>query len=144
MLPDGAPIPSDTLIYLERYGCYGYCPVYSLTIHADGSVIYQGEKDVQTIGEVRGAISEAELRRLVNTFGEARFFSLQDDYVGPNDEDCKQFAYDLPGLYIALTFNGTTKQIHHNLGCWGFRGEAELTALEELIDEVVDAEQWVK
>ena len=42
-------------IQLERIGCYGTCPAYSITIHGDGRVEYTGNAHVKEMGATRGA-----------------------------------------------------------------------------------------
>ena len=41
-------------IQLERTGCYGTCPGYSVTIHGDGRVEYNGKSHVKEIGTQEG------------------------------------------------------------------------------------------
>jgi len=38
-----SPLPIFKIITLERTPCYGYCPVYKVTILSDGTVRYFGE-----------------------------------------------------------------------------------------------------
>src|SRR6059058_5801427 len=40
-------IPKDTLITLERTACFGTCPVYKLTISADGKVAFEGKNTLE-------------------------------------------------------------------------------------------------
>jgi hypothetical protein len=35
-------VPSDTVITLMRADCYGGCPTYTLSINAEGKVLYNG------------------------------------------------------------------------------------------------------
>ena len=42
-------VPADTkgtVVRLERSECYGTCPSYSVEIHGDGSVEYEGKEDL--------------------------------------------------------------------------------------------------
>ena len=49
--------PNDTKIMLERWGCFGTCPVYKLSISGDGSVVYQGKAYVSSRGVHKGRVS---------------------------------------------------------------------------------------
>ena len=52
-----AEVP-DAVIQMRRSGCLGdLCPVYSVSIFQDGSVVYEGRAHVAVGGVRRGAIS---------------------------------------------------------------------------------------
>jgi hypothetical protein len=142
--PAATSIPSDTQIYLERGPCFGACPVYTITIDNDGKVVYQGKEFVETIGEAKSTISEADLARLLNAFEGAKFSEFEAAYNASTENLCVTFATDMPSVVIALKKDGTTKTVNHYLGCQGFPREQELIALEDLMDEVVNTEQWIK
>ena len=69
-------IPPDTLITLERPGCFLFCPEYTLTISADGLVTYDGKARVRVIGKAQTQISREKVQVLIAAFLKARFFSL--------------------------------------------------------------------
>ncbi len=51
VLPAAAQENSQPVITLERTACFGACPVYTLSIYADGTVVYNGERFVDVEGE---------------------------------------------------------------------------------------------
>ena len=59
-----APVPKLKEITLQRTACYGRCPVYTLTLRADGTAIYEGEAHVARIGTYRGKFWARDLERL--------------------------------------------------------------------------------
>src|SRR5215510_2865259 len=63
------------VITIERTSCFGSCPVYSAQIHADGSVVYLGKRDVKEIGERRFKISQENLQELIKEFQRIDYFS---------------------------------------------------------------------
>src|SRR5579862_9270632 len=69
-------IPSDTKIVLERTACFGSCPIYKLTISADGTVEFEGKDFVQVKGNAKGKISTDAVHQLVVAFDEIKYFSL--------------------------------------------------------------------
>src|SRR5436305_2696176 len=82
-------IPADTLITLQRTGCYGTCPSYALTITADGTVVFNGtaywvKKESIMFGERYGItmskISQEQMLQLISEFEKANYFSLRDSY----------------------------------------------------------------
>jgi len=132
--PQDGSIPADMVVQLSRSACYGTCPVYGLTVKADGSVSFDGTEYTETIGPANGRIDEDTLKALLQEFKTAKFFELDDEYTS---DDC---ATDHPTVSTALTINGETKEIDHDTGC---DAPQELVTLEQRIDEVVGSERWV-
>ena len=52
-------------ITLERQPCFGFCPVYTLTIHGDGQVEYDGLNHVEVTGPQTAAIDPAAVSSAV-------------------------------------------------------------------------------
>ena len=48
----------DVIITLERTECFGTCPVYRLTVHGDGRVVYEGIRFVEVEGTVKTSIED--------------------------------------------------------------------------------------
>lgn len=136
----GIPAYPDLLISLERGPCFGTCPIYTLTIHADGTVDYQGTGFVKVEGNRSIKISSEQIQELVTAIDNANFFSLKDQYMAP--------ATDLPSITLSITLDGHSKSIWHYgmLDCSGELDDAprELCELEDKIGEVVNSDQWVK
>lgn len=132
--PNDGSIPGDMVVQLSRSACYGTCPVYHLTVKADGAVTFNGTKYTKTIGQADGHVDENKLKALLHEFETAKFFELDDDYASG---DC---ATDHPTVWTGLTINGETKEIKHDTGC---DAPDALATLEQGIDDVVGSEKWV-
>ncbi len=52
------------LCVFETGACFGFCPVYSLTVYPDGRVEYMGKQNVEQEGPVRFELTTSELRSL--------------------------------------------------------------------------------
>lgn len=140
------PVPPDTLITLERTMCPGLCPVYKLTIRADGTVQFEGrhvEAGEVSPGEIKkGTISKEGIDSLVSEFEKADYFSFKDSYrIG--DKDCRESRTDHPSAITSITINGKSKSVTHDYGCKGNARLDDLTKLESKIDEVADTKQWL-
>jgi hypothetical protein len=155
-IPAKPSIPSDTFISLERTGCYGTCPQYTLAISADGTVVFSGSYVREKGGTyewkrsdvIKSRISEEQVGQLIAEFEKANYFSLQDRYRDARD-GCPTFATDGPSAYTAIQINGQKKAVEHYLNCLydGSGNNAypkELTHLEEQIDEIVNTKQWMQ
>ena len=136
-------VPRDTQITLERTGCYGMCPIYKVSISADGTVVFEGTRFVKKVGTARSAISEEQIRDLLAAFEKINYFELSDQYVKP-DDGCKQWLTDNPSAITSITLNGKSKLVTHYYGCRGLDVLKELERLEQAIDDAVNSAQWIR
>jgi hypothetical protein len=136
-------IPPDTLITLERTGCFGPCPEYKLTISADGTVTFEGRRFVKKVGTVKSVISKEQVRELLAAFMKINYFDLRDRYEGPGD-GCKQWATDHPSAITSIRTNGKSKSVWHYYGCRGVEVLAELEKLEQAIDDAANSAHWIR
>ena len=131
------------VITLERGACYGFCPVYKLTIFDNGKVVYEGKDYVKQKGRAEARITKAALQTLIGEFNKIDYFKLEDEYVS-GEKTCPQEWTDAPSAVTSLSLNGKTKRIRHYHGCRGTTVLEQLTALENKIDEVVNTKRWIK
>jgi hypothetical protein len=149
-------IPVDTLISLERTGCYGTCPTYSVAISGDGTVIFtasyfgkeNGVNQWKRSGIIRSSVTAEQLEQLLAAFKRADYFSLQDFYRDARD-GCPSTWTDMSSAYSSIEFGGRKKRIEHYLGCTyaGSNGgpyPKQLAELEESIDRIVDTKRWMQ
>ncbi len=103
-------------IRLSRTPCFGRCPVYSVTVHADGRVEYRGERWVASTGARSGAADPRELAAL-SAFLQAHPLPPVADYR-PGKAGCgTPVTTDLPGASITIEQAGKTRTLHHYRGC---------------------------
>lgn len=133
------PHPPDALpgvaviATMERTGCYGECPVYRLTVNADGSVVYVGTRWVKVLGRQVYKISEAQLAELQAAFERANFNQLHDyDKVESTDDDW---------AHISLRRGSGFKRVRHYHG--DNAAPPALGALEDEFDRIVDSGRLV-
>jgi hypothetical protein len=132
-------IPQDLKITLERTDCFGGCPVYKLTIIADGTVVFEGRRFVKQEGVTRKSVNREQLKQLMAEFDRVNFFSLEDDY----SEIRLSCPTDQPSAITSIRINGKSKTINHYLGCLEPKVPKGLTELENKIDEIVNTAQWL-
>lgn len=154
--PLNSQVPSDTFITLERTGCYGTCPTYTVAVSGDGTVVFSafyfakvnGVNQWKKSGVIKSHISDEQVRQLVAEFDRANYFSLQDFYRDAKD-GCPAVETDQSSAYTSIQLNGRKKSIQHYLGCL-YEGRdsvtypKELVALETAIDQIVDSKQWMQ
>lgn len=133
-------IPQDLKITLERTACFGFCPVYKLTITADGAVTFEGRRFVKREGAtIKSAVTQGQLKQLMAEFDRVKYFSLDDDYT----ETRLSCPTDHPSALTSIRINGKSKTINHYLGCGEPKVPKGLTELENKIDEIVNTSQWL-
>ena len=133
--PTSTAIHDDLVIKLERTPCFGNCPVYSLMIKGDGTVIYSGVQFVKITGIQESTISIDAVEQLLMEFEKADYFSLNDSYT-------KFGKSDMPSANTSISLGGQTKSVNHYLG--DSTAPESLTELEDKIDEIVNSDQWIK
>ena len=64
----GGPVGVDATssISLRRTGCFGWCPIYRVTIHASGRVDYLGEHYVCDVGPRTVLVDRAAAAKLIS------------------------------------------------------------------------------
>jgi Domain of unknown function (DUF6438) len=131
-------VPADFQIRLERGPCFGACPVYLLTVFADGTVGYEGRRFVEVEGSQAATLTPGEVEALVVAVLEADFFELADEYTVQ--------ATDLPSITLTVTMNGRTKDVYHyGVGCGTELDTAPpgLCVVESLLEQIPVDNGWV-
>ena len=125
-------------IKLERTECYGNCPAYSVTIHGDGHVEYQGKSNVKEKGAQEGRIELDDLRTLMRAFAKAKYWDVPADY---SETKCKgPYCTDMATVITELTVRGEAHRVEHYYGCGS--APKSLFELESRIDKTVNSERW--
>ncbi len=134
-------VPANARIDLARTGCRGRCPVYALTVKADGSVRYYGDAFVRVRSAQAKAVDPIEVRRLMRDIFESGFLSWNDSYETP--------ATDLAAVQVAFTFGTAHKTIddygpdERDPQAPDSDVRAKLEALERRVDAVARSAEWV-
>jgi Domain of unknown function (DUF6438) len=126
-------------IQMERTACYGTCPAYSVTIHGDGRVEYNGKSHVKEVGTRDGRIELEKVRALTPVFARMKFWEVAEDY---SKEKCKgRVCTEMPTAITELSVRGLAHRVKHYYGCGG--APKSLFELESAIDKAANSEQWV-
>ena len=124
----------STIIFLERSGCLGPCPVYKLTIYGSGKVGYKGEKFVKIIGERTINVEREQIEKLVSDFEKSGYFNLEDKYEGGPT--------DATSVVTSITLSNKKKTISNYHA--SPTSPAILRDLENKIDAMVNSGQWIQ
>jgi hypothetical protein len=77
VMPDGTNTP---IITLQRDACFGFCPVYSVALFENGTIIYTGVANVDTLGVQifeTDAVAITSIAQRAQSFG---YFDWQERY----------------------------------------------------------------
>ncbi|MBD1945447.1 hypothetical protein H6F50_24375, partial [Coleofasciculus sp. FACHB-712] len=126
-------VSPQVALTLERTACFGFCPIYKLTVYGNGKVVYEGKRFVKVTGTRTTTISKTAARKLIADFQKLNYFKLQDSYTGGHT--------DAPSAITSLTIGKKQKTVHHYLPSPD--APTQLTELENKIDTVVNSKQWI-
>lgn len=126
---------------MERDPCHGICPVYTVQIQGNGTVLFNGIRHVRAMGSHKGSVTPDALKRLQQQLGLANFSMLPDAYDHTSPA-CQPYATDLPTVTITVRDSGTSHSVRHDHGCRG--APAILNTLEQVIDGTSNTMQWIK
>jgi (2Fe-2S) ferredoxin len=124
---------AQVALTLERTACFGACPVYTVTVYTDGTVVYNGERFVDVEGEQTTTIDPETVEQLVAGFEGAGYFEWDDEYT-------EMFITDLPTVITSITRDGETKQITRYAG--DDSAPLALPYLETWLDLAANTGQW--
>jgi TonB family protein len=121
--------PAD-FVELSRSRCYGTCPSYSVRVHADGKVEWDGSAYVLAHGHRTGQIDSSAARGLIERFRTKEFWSLCGSYTRP--------VTDNPFVTVAVTLAGRTRAVSD------YAESAPLAEQERelAIDEISNSHFW--
>jgi hypothetical protein len=133
--------------------CFGWCPAYTLTITADGTVKFTPDGAFAHRGDgpmpslpLTGKITAGQLKMLLSEATNINFFSLQGRYgragKSKSSSNCPEYWTDGPSAIISIVAKGKRKKVSHYLGCQGTKTLGDLAQFEEGIDKIANTDQW--
>lgn len=107
-------------------------PQYKLTLEGDGSVVFDGKRNVSAMGMHRRRIDPQVVKDLAQDFVQIGYFEFSK-YLSSSCED---------GAVVlsSVTIENRTNEVYY-LGC---DTNPELDQLEEKIDQVTDSKVWIR
>lgn len=124
--------PRNAIARIQRTACYGRCPIYTLTVYSDGSVLYEAQKWVKEEGTFQGKANPEKFQQLLNKANEIGFFELKDEYDS-------EYVTDLPSVITTLRSDDVLKQVVNR-----YQGPEKLSEFEKYFDTLYLELQWSK
>ena len=134
----------ETVITLERGGCFGTCPIYTLRVDGGGEVTYNGRCFVAARGNRRRKIDPAAVKKLVRRAEELGYFDMQEHYDRLAEPACPELSTDNPTIVTSIKHDGRSRTISHDHGCRGLPELKALADFENSIDRTAMTAKWVQ
>ncbi len=115
------------VITMQRSVCFGVCPDYTVTVHEDGLVEYEGRQFVRTKGKRSWHVPVADAQALFTRFAAEKFTTLNVP------QSCPMIATDNPTTTTTLWRQGARHIVdhYHGNGC----APKVLDVLEKAVDD---------
>ncbi len=124
----------NAVITLDRGPSFSSSPGYRLTLHGDGTVVYQAEDFVKGKRVEREKIPQAKIRELIDEFVAAGYFFFLESY-SEIEVTCQSW----------ITTSIAIGDMHHSITRYSgdLKAPKKLRELENKIDEIANSAQWV-
>jgi hypothetical protein len=125
----------EAIVQLRRAGCSpGACPVYSVSVFLDGTVLYEGRSNVAVVGQRRATLPAEHISELIVAMQEAHFLD--------NPDNCCRCPDAAQSNIVAIDYRPghAQKTIVHDQAC----GTAPLAmnALTSKIERLTAVGRW--
>lgn len=124
-----AMVTEDFKIAMKKGGCFGSCPVYTISIDQNGLATFNGERFTEKFGVHTLQLDQREFGDIANAFAKADLGQYKDFYESPIP--------DMPTITIDYDNNGVAKSI---------RGKNErpepVIALQNMLEDLANREDW--
>jgi ankyrin repeat protein len=124
---------SKVTVNLERTGCFGSCPSYSVAVSTTG-ITFDGRGFVVAEGKHTDTADADEIREFAKRIVDADFYSMDESYSAS--------ATDLPTYVLTVSIDGHQKQVVDYEGAWEGM-PAIVTDIEERVDALARTSRWI-
>ncbi len=124
----------NAVITLDRGPSFSSSPGYRLTLHGDGTVVYEAGDFVKGKRVEREKIPQATVRELIDEFVAAGYFFFLESY-SEIEVTCQSW----------ITTSIAIGDMHHSITRYAgdLSAPKKLCDLENRIDEIADSAQWI-
>jgi Domain of unknown function (DUF6438) len=119
-----------TSITLRRGPCFGTCPMYEVTLAADGAATWYGERFVDRLGRYQGQVDVNDFGRLARFMQRAGFLDWEPEYLGN--------VTDLPDYFLTAVVGDQTKTVRQN----GVDEPPDFWVIAAVVDGLAEAINW--
>lgn len=134
----GAPVPIEReSVTYSTQPCFGFCPVYSVTMTPEGEGRFEGRRHTAVTGERRFTVDRETAERFIEHLGAVKP-AEGDRRIEMQSTDCGIAPTDMPSIDVRWEANtgAAPQSLHLYLGCRSPEAErvrAVLTAAPALL-----------
>ena len=127
------PVAGQQLVRAEVGRCFGACPVFNITVNADGSAVYEAIKfNKDQSGKYQGTLKQEDLAKLQILIRQTNYANLQDTF--------RVQISDMPAVNLYLPAkDGKVKHIYD----YGEQGTPALKELYNFLTDLRTSQHWV-
>lgn len=112
-LPDGSELP--TAISYNTGSCFGPCPIYVVTVRADGTATWEGKENVAFKGVRQFSVSDEQYRAFARKLSTVRPKGTRE--IVPGSPDCGPLATDQSTARITWEGVSAADALTFHYGC---------------------------
>jgi hypothetical protein len=114
---------------ISRSACYGRCPTYKMFIYNDGTVLLEGIRFMEPIGNYTITISKEEMQAFIDKANAIEYMKMDDRYDSP--------ITDIPSATTSIVIDGVRKEVYrrHNY-------PKSILLFEQLFDNLLTSKEW--
>ena len=128
---------------LERTACFGFCPVYKVTVDERDILLFEGERFVaEDKGTVSKRLPDGSFRKLIEIAKAHDFADYDAAYPDEDGANCPMRATDMPTIVLSYDAKRLSHAVSLYQGC-RFDGREDLDAMILEIDAVLDVDDWI-
>lgn len=131
-------VPRGFELTLTRGSCLGPCPIYTVTLHADGRVEYMGKSSVGVVGKAEGRVEAGVVRLMIK--GVEAFVATEP--ARHLQRDCGRRIYDNPNVVVRVRGGGRTRTYASRELCPGSPAWEGVYKLAARVDALVGTDRW--
>ena len=113
--PTPPPAAKPLSITYATGPCFGFCPVYTVTVSADGTGRFNGALNTSAKGPRDFKVSPAQFKAFADALAPWR--PVGDRRIAPGEPGCKQPATDLPSVTVDWKGAGPAGSLYFYYGC---------------------------
>lgn len=120
----------ERLVHLDKKGCRGYCPRYTVELYSDGMLKFTGRDHVAMVGDAERQLTEREMASVQSLLGTTSFHTLDELYDNG--------IVDVPFHTMEINYAGKRKMVKS-------RGDkpGAFQELEKLMEVLAQKESWL-
>lgn len=118
-----------TYLKMQRTACFGRCKEYTVILNKNGTIEWEGKRNVDKIGKYTSKISQVTMKNFFTQLGKYKLSSVKSTY--------KPLATDLPHIHFTMILNGKTKGIKN-----ADAGPGYLANIANRVDSLIADLDW--